>query len=102
MKKYFTIILTVSIVLSLHGIATAIDKSIKETKPAVDKKAVQNNNIKNKANQDSIGPKKNNNKSFDSFIDKNSNGIDDRAEKKTATKTNKNDSTKTEKKINNP
>jgi hypothetical protein len=88
MKTLSTTLLIIGLSLLLSGMASGIDKSKKTDKPKKDTSAV--NIIKQDKPKAPENVKKadppSQPKTYDNFIDRNNNGIDDRAEKSTTLK----------------
>ena len=85
MKKYIYILIAIALMIVWANPASAIDRSKKDSpapkqeRPAVDKPQQKpaKNTSDSKATQDTGSRKKN----YDDFVDRNNNGIDDRAER---------------------
>lgn len=89
MKISVTICLIACLVLMWAGPATAIEKSKKDKTSVQDNTATikkQNPVDSERAVTDRTKKPENSRKSYDNFVDRNNNGIDDRAEKSSASK----------------
>ena len=76
MRFLTSIFIIACLLIVWSGPAAAIDKSKKDDKPAPDKKVQIE-----KKNPDQAKDQKKSKKDYDNFLDRNNNGIDDRAEK---------------------
>ncbi len=76
MRLLRPIFIIICLMFIWSGPAAGIDKSKKDDKPAPEKKVQVEKKTPDKS-QDKKGTKKN----YDNFVDRNNNGIDDRAEK---------------------
>ncbi|MFZ5980214.1 MAG: hypothetical protein ACOYVF_06235 [Candidatus Zixiibacteriota bacterium] len=96
MKRMMTYLFCTMFLFSLNGSAFAVEKKVKKTevKKTEVKKETPQADLKDKKTDSTSGKK------YDTFVDKNNNGIDDRKEnlKKKTTTTKKTEPTKTDEK----
>lgn len=85
MKSIFKIALLICFVIVIADPVAAIDRTKKPNPPPKDKTAVKEKQPEKPPEKqpEKKTDKSRSKKNYDSFIDKNNNGIDDRAEKKT-------------------
>jgi len=83
MKKLVIIIGALMALIVWSDPAAAIDKSKKEKPPQADKKVEIKKDKKDTGRKDRVAGSHKTKKSYDDFVDRNNNGIDDRAEKAT-------------------